>query len=174
MSEAASTASSLVISDENPVIKKLETRMKRYPPDLSAVQELIKQAESRVEALDTHIQDQTSAGNKDAAQALAEKKKIVSANAAGLKRRQGQLLKGINKRPRAAKMTRSTAAQSDSMEVDATPNSVDLTAQSAAPTPTSPTPVLPTPTAPTPAPPTPNVAVTAPAPSTAVPLVEPA
>ncbi|RXW15680.1 hypothetical protein EST38_g10175 [Candolleomyces aberdarensis] len=63
MSEAASTVSSLEISDENLVIKKLENRMKRYPGDLSAVQELIKQAESRVEALDTHIQDQTSAGN---------------------------------------------------------------------------------------------------------------
>ncbi|KAJ2930308.1 hypothetical protein H1R20_g6737, partial [Candolleomyces eurysporus] len=108
--------------------------MKRYPGDLGVVQELIKQAERRVETLDTHIQDQMSAGNMDAVHALAEKKKIVSANAAGLKRCQGQLLK----------------AQSDSMDVDATPNSVDLTAQSATPTP--------------------NVTITSPA----VPVVEPA
>ncbi|RXW14921.1 hypothetical protein EST38_g10933 [Candolleomyces aberdarensis] len=114
----------------------------------------------------------------DAVQVLAEKKKIVSANAAGLKRRQGQLLKGTNKRPQVAKMTRSAAAQSDSMEVDATADSVDLTAQSAAPTPASPTPALsalapPTPALSTPAPPTPNVAIAAPALSTAVSVVEP-
>ncbi|KAJ2935061.1 hypothetical protein H1R20_g1995, partial [Candolleomyces eurysporus] len=155
MSEVAATTPSLVIGDENPVFKKLETRMKRYPGDLAAVQELIQQAESRVEALDAHIQDQTSAGNTDAIQALAEKKKIVSANAAGLKRRQGQLLKGTNKRPRVAKRTRSTAAESDLMEVDTIPDSVNLTTQSTAP------------------PSAPNVTASTSAPSAAVSVIEP-